>query len=71
MTAHDNWTKAREAVDQAIARLTVIRTLYEASDLSRPIKVARMQGVDAKIAALRAVRLDGDAHPWVEDGVTA
>lgn len=66
-----NWTAARKAVDQAVARLIVIRTLYEASDLNRSVKAARIRALDAKIDALRAVRLDGNAHPWVEDGVTA
>ena len=66
-----NWAAARQAVDQAIARLTVIRTLYEASDLARPVKIARIRSLDAKINALRAVHLDCNAHPWVEDGVTA
>jgi hypothetical protein len=64
-----NWDQARWHVDQAIARLTLIRTSYEASDLPRPIKTARMQALDAKIDALRAVHLDCIAVPWCRDEV--
>lgn len=67
-----NWTRAREHVDQAVARLILIRTRYEsATDLPPGIRTAAIQSLTAKISALRAVMLNPEAHPWCEHGIPA
>jgi hypothetical protein len=45
------------------------RASYIGSLLPAPVKAARIDAINAKIAALESVWLDDQAHPWAEDGV--
>jgi hypothetical protein len=60
---------ARAHVDSAVRFLKMARVSYAGSDLPAGVRTARLAAIDAKIEALQAVHLDGNAHPWVEDGV--
>lgn len=59
---------AEQGVKLAVSQLTVLRGLYEASDL--PDRKARVRALDAKIDALQAMRLDPTHVPWCDDFAT-
>jgi len=58
---------AAEYAQAAQRNLRTLRDDYRDSDLPEEVKAARLRALDGKIAALGALGLDPDAHPWGQD----
>lgn len=54
-------TEAMEALQEARIHYTA------ATEIPRPVRVARIAALTAKVDALAAVRPDPSAHPWASD----
>lgn len=64
----DRMVGARHDVRLAVEQLAQLRDVYD-EDRSLPsrVRVARMEAINSKIAALNGVVLDARAHPWEGD----
>ena len=67
--AHLSMAAAVEAINLAVLHLQLARKDYahKSHPMPLPLRRARLEALDAKIAALQGVRSDPNAHPWIGD----